>query len=587
MVVKNFLACIATRSVRLAYIALLIGAQSMVIHGTAYAQTAADRAAAARQADVLQRQNLERMQRDFQSVLPDERAPSGIDTRELLPKVDASAVGKKCHDINYIRISGAPNLSAEMHEQIERDFSGRCLGVVEIEQILAEVTRDYIARGYITTRAYLPEQDLSKGTLEILVLEGVVGKIMLEDGEHDSIRLGTVFPRTGQIMNLRDFEQGIEQVNKLSSNNAVMDVLPGETAGASTVIIRNQPRTPFHASFSGDNQGSESTGRQQYAATVLADRLLGLNELLLYTHRRSHPHDKTRQFSESDSFSAIIPFGYSTVSLSTNRSRYTSTITAPSGLDLQFRGESAADSLRIERVMLRDQSTRVTFGSALTLKDSKSWLAGQYLGISSRHLTVLDLDANVSTGFAGGVLGLDFGLAKGLSIAGALRDMDNLPREAPRAQFEKLKYGVNYSIPFRTVGKDFSFSTSATGQTAMNTLYGSEQMLIGGIYSVRGFERNTLSGDSGYYVRNELSMYHNVAIGGQSVGFRFYTGVDFGEVRNRVDDVPSGRLVGMAIGVNVSWGGASLEIFNTRPLDQPDFFTREAPQTWVRFNYAI
>lgn len=587
MVVKNFLACIGNRSARLAFMVLIIGAQLLAIHGPTHAQTAADQAAAARQADILQRQNLERVQRDFQSVLPAERVPTGIDTRELLPKVDASAAGKKCHDISHINISGAPNLSTEMREQIERDFSGRCLGVVEIEQILAEVTRDYMARGYITTRAYLPQQDLSKGILEILVLEGVVDKIMLEDDEHGSIRLGTVFPRAGQIMNLRDFEQGIEQVNKLSSNNAVMDVQPGQTAGASAIVIRNQPRTPFHASFSGDNQGSEGTGRNQYAATVIADHLLGLNELLLYTHRGSHPHDEERKFSESDSFSAIVPFGYSTVSLSSNRSRYTTTIVAPSGLDLQFRGKSATDSLRIERVMFRDQSTRATLGSSLTLKDSNSWLAGQYLGISSRRLTVLDLDANVSTGVAGGVLGLDFGLVKGLSVAGALHDMDNLPSEAPRAQFDKLKFGLSYSIPFHIAGKDFSFSSSFTGQKAMDTLYGSEQILIGGIYSVRGFVNNTLSGDSGYYVRNDLSMRHNVTVGGQAVGLRFYTGIDFGEVRSRVADVPAGRLAGMAIGVNANWKGVSVEVFNTRALDQPNFFVREAPQTWVRLNFAV
>jgi hemolysin activation/secretion protein len=576
------------RHARAVSFVLLLGTSALAVQWPAHAQTAADRAEAARQADIIQRQNLERMQREMQSVLPADRAPSGIDTRELEPKVDASAAGKKCHDITTIRISGAPNLSPEVREQIEREFSKSCLGVVEIEKILAEITRDYISRGYVTTRAYLPQQDLSKGTLEILVLEGVVDKIMLEDGEHNSIRLGTVFPRAGDILNLRDFEQGVEQVNKLSSNNAMMDIQPGDKAGTSSIVIRNQPGTPFHASFSGDNQGSESTGRQQYAATLMSDRLLGLNELLLYTHRRSHPHDEERQSSESDSLSVVTPFGYSTVSLSMNRSRYTSTIVAPSGLDLQFRGESATDSLRLERVMLRDRTTRVTFASMLTVKDSKSWLAGQYLGISSRDLSVLDLDASVSTGVAGGVLNLDFGLAKGLRFAGALSDADNLPHEAPRAQFEKFKYGIGYSIPFRMAGKDFSFSTQATGQHAMDTLYGSEQILIGGIYSVRGFVRNALSGDSGYYVRNELSMRHTLRSNkGETIGVRLFTGVDFGVVRNRVADVPSGRLTGMAFGMNLNWRGASFEIFNTRPLDFPDFFTREAPQTWVRFNYAI
>lgn len=579
---EEFFSRLAAKPARVASLVLLIGTQ-LPLH----AQTAADRAEAARQADILQRQNQQRMQRDLESAVPSERAPSGIDTRELLPKVDASAAGRKCHEIGIIRIAGAPNLSSEVREQIVRDFSGRCLGVVEIEQILAEVTRDYIGRGYITTRAYLPQQDLSSGTLEILVLEGVVEKIMLEDGERESIRLGTVFPAERALFNLRDFEQGIEQVNKLSSNNASMDIQPGEEAGASRVVIRNAPRTPFHASFSADNQGSESTGRHQFGLTAMSDRLLGLNELLLFTHRRSHPHDKERQFSESDSFSAILPFAYSTLSLSVNRSRYASTIVAPSGLDLQFKGQSATDSARLDHVAYRDQQTRLTLSGTLTVKESKSWLAGQFLAVSSRPLTVLDIDSSLTTGIAGGVFGLDFGIARGLKMAGALTDPANLPDLAPRAQFEKIKIGASYSIPFQLAGKDFAFSTQATAQQGLDTLYGSEQILIGGIYSVRGFVKNTLSGDSGYYVRNELSMRHNLVLGDERVGMRFFAGFDFGKVANRVPDVPSGRLSGMALGFSASWRGGTLDVFNTRPLAKPDFFNRETPQTWVRFNYAI
>lgn len=573
---------LAATPARVASLALLIGTQ-LPLH----AQTAADRAEAARQADILQRQTEQRLQREIESALPQDRTPSGIDTRTLEPKVDASAAGKKCHDIGSIVITGAPNLSPLVREQIDAQFAGRCLGVNEIERILAEVTRDYVSRGYVTTRAYLPQQDLSKGRLEITVLEGVVEKIMLEDGGKDSIRLGSVFPGERELLNLRDLEQGIEQVNKLSSNNASMDIQPGEQAGTSRVVIRNEARTPFHASFSYDNQGSESTGRDQLGVTAIADRLFGLNELLMFTHRRSHPFDRLRQYSASNSVTAIVPFRYSTLTFSYNRSRYTSTIVAPSGLDLQFKGSSESRSVRYDHVAYRDQVTRMTISAGLTAKDSKSWLAGQFLAVSSRPLTVLDLDSNFSTGIAGGVFGFDVGLARGLKLAGALDDPSGLPGIAPRAQFEKLKLGLSYSIPFQLAGKDFSFSTAATAQHGLTTLYGSEQILIGGLYSVRGFVRNTLSGDSGYYVRNELSMRHNLMLGEERVGLRFYTGVDFGMVTNRVPNVPSGRLSGMAFGVSANWRGATLEVFNTRPLDMPAFFNREAPQTWVRFNYAV
>ena len=47
------------------------------------------------------------------------------------------------------------------------EYSKRCLGVAEIEQLLGAVTREYIVDGYITTRVYLPPQDLTRGTKDI------------------------------------------------------------------------------------------------------------------------------------------------------------------------------------------------------------------------------------------------------------------------------------------------------------------------------------------------------------------------------------------------------------------------------------
>jgi len=553
----------------------------------AHAQTAADRSEAARQADVIQRQNQERIQRDIESAMPSGRAPSGVDTSGLVPKVDASAAGHKCHDIGKIVISGAPHLPRMVRQDIIDRYAGGCLGVSEIEQILAEITKEYISRGYVTTRAYLPQQDLSSGTLQILVIEGSIGKIDLQDGGHDSIRLGGVFPAEGDLLNLRDLEQGIDQANKLSSNNAQLDIQPGSKPGSSDVVIRNTPGNPLHASFSADNQGSESTGQNQLGVTLSGDRLLGLNEFMLYTHRQAQPNDADRKFSNSDSFTFVVPIGYTTLSLSGSRSRYVSTIAAPSGLDLQFKGYSASDSYRLDRMMYRDQTTRLSMSGTLTMKDTKNYLAGEYLGVSSRPLTVFDLGTNLSTAFLGGALGIDLGYSRGLDFGGALKDPDNLPDLAPRAQFEKYTLGFNYNRPFRIGATDYAFSSQFVGQRAVDTLYGSEQILIGGIYSVRGFVNNVLSGDHGYYMRNELSALPVMRFGEQRLPLRLYAGVDFGKVSNRVPDVPSGRLVGMAVGVSVSWKGASFEVFNARPISMPDFFQREGSQTWLRLNYAL
>jgi len=300
----------------------------------ALAQTGIDPAAAARQADVLQRQNQERIQRDIEAARPRERGTEGIDTSRLVPQVDASAAGQKCHEIGVVAIGGAPMLSPAVREDINRRFAMRCLGATEIEQILGTITKDYIERGFVTTRAYLPAQDLSRGKLEILVIEGKLEAIELDEGARKSINPANVFPAPGGLLNLRDFEQGIDQVNKLSSNSAQLDIQPGREVGASRVVIRNTPRFPLHAGLSADNEGSASTGRGQMALNLSADGLLHLNELMLFTHRRSTPVDSMRKSSESSSFTFIVPWGYTTMTYSGSRSSFLSTIVAPSGLDL-------------------------------------------------------------------------------------------------------------------------------------------------------------------------------------------------------------------------------------------------------------
>jgi hemolysin activation/secretion protein len=148
-------------------------------------------------------------------------------------------------------------------QEIDARYAGHCLGVNEITQIMGLVTRDYIERGYVTTRAYLPAQDLHTGTLLIDVVEGVIEQLKQDDGAA-RLPLNTSFPAgAGQLLNLRDLEQGIDQLNRLQSNNATLDIQPGSQPGGSNVVIHNQPSRPVHLFVSYDNQGSVSTGANQ------------------------------------------------------------------------------------------------------------------------------------------------------------------------------------------------------------------------------------------------------------------------------------------------------------------------------------
>lgn len=556
----------------------------------AYAQTAADIQRAQQEATRIQQQEQLREQRDRAEALRQRNSSKGLDAGAL-PQVKAPEIGAVCRDVKDITLTGASLISEGDKAALVAPFLGQCLTVGDFEKLLSRVTSHYINRGYVTTRVYVPQQDLSKGRLELLVVEGTVEKINLKDGGKNSIALGNAFPGVeGNFLNLRDIEQGLDQINRLFSNSATMELVPGSKAGASVINVNNQPKHPWHLNFTYDNQAATSTGNNQFGATASLDNVFGHDDFISLTHRESIPGDRETRFSDSDSFTYLLPYGYNTLSFGVTRSRYVLSLNTPSGLTLRSEGNNKNAFIKYERVVFRDQSSRANLAATVTTKQSHNLLASQLLNVSSRNLTVLDLDANYTLGLLGGSLSLDLGFARGLNLGGALTDQDLMGDTMPRAQFRKLKYGFNFNRPFRVGNLDANFSSQLVGQKAFDALYGTEQISVTGIYGVRGFVTNSLAGDNGYYWRNDLSVKIPTTIIGYPATVKPFIGLDSGRVTAWAQSLypaPEGSVTGAAAGITVNVGPATWDFFTTRPLEKPSWMSREGFATFFRVTVNI
>jgi hemolysin activation/secretion protein len=555
--------------------------------GTAFSQNAG--ADADREAQRILREQQEQQRQQIEQQRRKLPAPKG--NLEIPAAGTPSAGGGPCRDIKDIVIGSAPNLPAADRKRIVDAYSGRCLRVHDIEQLMAEVTNAYITRGYVTTRVYLPQQDLSKGQLSVLVVEGVVEQISANGKGADRVSLAGALPGVrGQPLNLRDLEQGLDQINRLQSNHATLDIEPGAVAGASRIVIHNQAARAFHLGATLDDTGEESTGKHQAGLTTALDSPLGVNDFLSLTYRQGLPVSQGDHYSRLGSVVYSIPYGYTTASLAYSRSDYASTFSTASGTVVATEGDSAVGSLKLEQVLHRGRSSRLTLSGSLTTKSTNNFLAGQYLDVSSRNLTTGDVALNLTTGFLGGVFSVEGGYSRGFDALGAMNDASDLPASAPRAQFGRYNYNASYALPFRAAGLDASFTSSFGGQRAKTALYGSEQILVGGIYSVRGFDHNSLSGDNGFVWRNELSVRFPLSPGASLQSFvRPYLGIDYGRtsMRERETGTPEGALSGATLGLAVSSGSFGFEVFNSRPMHVPSYMTREGSQTYFRFSMSL
>lgn len=566
---------------------LFLLAVLVVCSANALAQNAADLSEASRNATRIQREQEERQRAELQRSLENSRAPG-----QIVVPAQPVADGRPdtgCVNVRVLRIDQAPHLSDKTRARLDKVYLGRCLTLNHIQELLSDIVADYIARGQIGARAYIRTQDASTGTLSVLVVEGTLEKIVLDDNGRNSVALAGVFPHLeGALLNLRDLEMGLEQINRLASNNATLEILPGQAAGGSVVAIRNTPSRRWRLTGSADNQGGDSTGRNQASVGVGLDNALGLNDFLNLTYRRAVPTDYARAGSVSKSLTYVVPYGYNTFTLGVNDSLYVSTLRTAGGQNLRSNGDSNNRFMQAERVVYRDQTSRATLGTTLTRKDANNFLAEQFLATSSRTLTVWDLDAGLSHQWLGGVLSLQLGFSRGLHHFGALDDAAGLPKNAPHAQFRKLRYGASYYLPLSLRGVDLNLSSSLSGQHGIDVLYGSEQVLVGGIYSVRGYVNTTLSGDEGFVVRNDLAARIPFSLmGARQALLRPYLGVDYGRVMRRGPDTQAGYLSGAALGMSVSSGNLYLDVFNAWPIGMSSGLRHENNRLYLQLRATL
>jgi hemolysin activation/secretion protein len=537
------------------------------------------------QSERIQREQQQRQQEDIQRSEGNRPQTTLVAPTPAVPK----GHGAGCRVINRIVLRDTVHMSYAAGGEAVQPYVGKCLGVDEIEAILSALTKFYVDKGYATTRVYLPPQDLSQGTLLIAVVPGKVSALELDKDAKNISHLGNVFPGVvGEDLNLRDFEQGIDNLNRLSSNNASIDLQPGAAAGESVVVVRNEAGKRWHVNASVDNYGPRLTGRSQLGLTGSFDNLTGFNDFISFTKNRTFPLDDDDKQSNSGNLLFSIPFGYAMFTAGYLKSDYDSAIVTPGGASLHLSGDSRTYYGTAEYTFFRDQFGKASAHATLTNGETNSYLAHQKLSVSSRTLTVLQGGVSFSRPLLGGSFNAGADIARGLHILNALDDPDNLPKDAPRAQFTKYTLSAGYSHGFVAQGQNLSFSTQFSGQYSPDVLYGSEQFSVGGIYTVRGFYSEELANDNGFYIRNDLSLIRDLgSLRGLPVTIRPYVAFDIGAVGSHVDKSPSGALGGAAVGFGLNAGPVALDVYTGHPVFYPHEVENEKFNTFARLSVSF
>lgn len=148
-------------------------------------------------------------------------------------------------------------------------------------QAVTEITDHYRSKGYMVARAYVPEQEVSDGNVEITVLEGVLGDVFVSGDEHiDSTRLAMHMERQVQsgIINKRDMEYGALLLNDLSGSSSSIVLRPGSETGLSDIELEMKDEGRFDFALDYNNFGTPVTGEHRFGAQVGVNNLFSAGD---------------------------------------------------------------------------------------------------------------------------------------------------------------------------------------------------------------------------------------------------------------------------------------------------------------------
>ena len=469
--------------------------------------------------------------------------------------------------IKQIQLDGVPK-ELSFLSKIARKHEQKHVTVSDITNIRNAFQRKLLDKGYVTSQVYIPEQNLNAGTLQFMVMPGRVEDIRYSaSSAHGPWR--TAFSvRSGDILNIRDVEQGLEQMKRVSSQSVTMKLLPGTAVGTSIIELSIKQDKPVHGSISFDNSGLESTGVYQGSFTTSFVQVFRANDTFTMSLSGDLSGSGSIKGTRAASLNYVIPHGKDTFSLSFSKSRYHQTIQS-NPYDFTYSGKSTTMKAKWNHVWSRTQREKRAFDISISTRHNHRFINDMEMPVQALRTTSMEFGVSNRKYIGNATLYSRLGFQWGIGALGAQPEHKaSVAMGGPTSRYHMWLVDVDYRKPFIMGHRPASFTSSFHGQWVQGgkRVYSVDTINIGNRYSIYGFDGEyTLMGDSGWYVRNEVSSVI------PRLNTEVYLGLDVGAVYGKSTESLVGKTIaGTALGVRGNYSsGLLFDAFVSTPLYKP------------------
>jgi hemolysin activation/secretion protein len=455
--------------------------------------------------------------------------------------------------VRQIEVKGSTVFKPTDFAPIIQPYLGKSQSLEDLQQVADAITKLHLDKGYITTRAILPNQQIVDGVVVITVYEGNISDLEIRGNR--GVRAAYIRSRLQQGIKAPLQRQRLEdQLRLLKSDplfkNVEASLRPGEKLGESVLIVQVSEVSPILASAFVDNDAPISIGAEQFGVSVGYKNITGFGDSIAFEYKRTNDGGGT--FYD---LSYRIPVNAKNGTLQLRAAPSDTQATESGFRDLGIEGQNSFYEVSFRQPIIRSPRQELALSLGLAYQSGQTFIfkdIGFPFGVGPdpdgvSTTSVITFGQDYTRRDPQGAWSFQSQFNFGTGLFGATRNSAPIPD----GQFFSWQGQVQRS---QLIGKANLLLLSTSLQLTPNSLLSQQQFTVGGSQSVRGYRKNARFGDNGvrFSVEGRIPLQYDEAGRAAAQLAPFF---DAGYVWNQVGNpnpLPDQRFIA-GLGLGVLW----------------------------------
>lgn len=395
--------------------------------------------------------------------------------------------------IKKIKLTGMESFSPEEFASTLKNYEGRECTLTELNFLAKQLEREYLRKGILAV-VFIPPQDIKDDTATLQVVEAKMGDLEIQPHKYfNNKRLRYYWQiEKGDPVRYDKISKSMQMMNKNPDRETKASLKAGKASGTTDIVLTTKTRFPNHIGATYDNEGTISTGKYRYGFSNINNNTLGFDDTSIagYTYGKDFRGMYAYHRLPASPNGATVLYGFST-----NRSQ-------PKKDYLPFDMRSGSDDINIsvyQDIYKKDEYLGEVF-TGFTGRDKFTY-ANSGGTINRDRLRIVNLGTNFYKKAIGSTAVISAEIDQGLGFFGASPEENPMATRGAQSVFSKFTLGLNTKtkLPF-----GMQQNLKINSQFASARLNPSEEMVLGGIDSIRGYPSNDFLADNAILTNLEM-----------------------------------------------------------------------------------